>query len=144
MWKPTVSRARNSRKIRLRRHLHFYVAHPARRPGGSGSYIFIYSGILVLQGPVNVKLEIDIDLPSQILGQIPADELGQLCRTEIVLRLYSEDKLAPAEAAKLLRLSRIQFLDLLRERGVGFRVELDDEDFRQIRELRQRYNPKAS
>jgi len=99
---------------------------------------------MILQGPANVKLEIDIDLPSHILGQIPADELGQLCGTEIVLRLYSEDKLAPAEAAKLLRLSRIQFLDLLRERGVGFRVDLDDEDFRQIRELRQRYTPKAS
>jgi hypothetical protein len=35
-------------------------------------------------------------------------------------------------------------LDLLRERGVGFQVELDDEDFRQIRELRHRYAPKAS
>jgi hypothetical protein len=92
---------------------------------------------MILLGPVNVKLEIDIDLPPRILDQIPPDELGKLCGTEIVLRLYSEDKLAPAEAAKLLGLSRLQFLDLLRERGVGFRVELDEEDFRQIRELRQ-------
>jgi len=86
-----------------------------------------------------VKLEIDIDLPREILEQIPAPDLGKLCRTEIVLRLYSEGKLAPVQGAALVGLSRIQFLDLLRERGVGFRVDLDEEDFRQLDELRQRY-----
>lgn len=91
-----------------------------------------------------MKLEIDVDLPRGILDRIPVDELGKLCGTEIVLRLYRERKLAPAQAAKLLRLSRIQFLDILRERGVGFLVELEEEDFRQIRELRQRYAPKAN
>jgi predicted HTH domain antitoxin len=98
---------------------------------------------MIAVGLLTVKLEIEVDLPQEVLAQVPARELGKLCGTEIVLRLYSEDKLAPAEAAKLLRLSRIEFLDLLRERGVGYRVELDDEDFRQIRELRQRYAPKA-
>jgi hypothetical protein len=91
-----------------------------------------------------MKLEIDVDLPRGVLDQIPADELGKLCGTEIVLRLYSERKLAPAQAAKLLGLSRIRFLDLLRARGVGFLVDLEEEDFRQIRELRHRYGAKAS
>jgi len=90
-----------------------------------------------------VKLEIEVDLPPEILNQIPSADLGRLCRTEIVLRLYREKKLAPAEAARLLGLSRIQFLDLLRERGPGFLVELEDEDFRQLDDLRQRYPPKA-
>jgi predicted HTH domain antitoxin len=91
-----------------------------------------------------MKLEIDVDLPREILDQIPATDLGELCRTEVVLRLYVEDKLAPVEAAQLLGLSRIQFLDLLRERGVGFLVELEDEDYRQLEDLQQRYTPKAS
>ena len=91
-----------------------------------------------------MKLEIEVDLPQEILKLIPSADLGKLCRTEIVSRLYSETKLAPAEAGRLLGLSRIQFLDLLRERGVGFLVELDDEDFRQLDDLRQRYTPKAS
>jgi predicted HTH domain antitoxin len=99
---------------------------------------------MIAVGLPTVKLEIEVDLPREVLAQIPARELGKLCGTEIVLRLYGERKLAPAEAAKLLGLPRIQFLDLLRERGVGFQVELDDEDFRQIRELRHRYAPKAS
>lgn len=98
----------------------------------------------MILGAVRVKLEIDVDLPREILDQIPRGDLGKLCRTEIVLRLYGEQKLAPAQAAHLLGLSRIQFLDLLRERGVGFQVELDDEDFRQLEDLRQRHSPEAS
>jgi predicted HTH domain antitoxin len=91
-----------------------------------------------------MKLEIDVDLPREILEGIPPAELAQLFRTEVVLRLYAEQKLAPVEAADLLGLSRIEFLDLLRERGVGFLVELEEEDFRQLDELRERYAPKAS
>ena len=90
-----------------------------------------------------MKLEIDVDLPREILDQIPSADLGKLCQTEIVLRLYSERKLATSEAARLLGLTRIQFLDLLRERGVGFLVELDEEDFRQLQNLRDRYALKA-
>lgn len=44
----------------------------------------------------------------------------------------------------MLGLTRIQFLDLLRTSGVGFRVELDDEDFRQIRQLREDHAPKSA
>ena len=91
-----------------------------------------------------MKLEIEVDLPPEILSQIASADLGSLCRTAIVLRLYSEKNLAPAEASQLLGLSRIQFLELLRERGPGFLVELEDEDFRQLENLRQRYTPKAS
>jgi predicted HTH domain antitoxin len=91
-----------------------------------------------------MKLEIDIDLPIEILEQIAPADLGKLCRTEIILQLYSKQKLAPVQAARLLSLSRIEFLDLLRERGVGFLVELDDQDFRQLEDLRQRYPQKAS
>ena len=91
-----------------------------------------------------MKLEIEVDLPREILEGIPVQDLSKLCQTEIVLRLYSENKLAPAEAARLLDLNRIQFLDLLRVRGAGYLVELDEEDFRQLDALRQRYTPKAS
>ena len=90
-----------------------------------------------------MKLEIHIDLPREILDQVPAEDMEKLCRTEIVLRLYGEEKLAASEAARLLGLTRIQFHDLLRRRGMGFKVELDEEDFRQLQELRDQYAPKA-
>ncbi len=91
-----------------------------------------------------MKLEIDIDLPRQVLDQIPSADLSRLCQTEIVLRLYAAAKLAASEAARLLGLTRIQFLELLRQRGVGFLVELDGEDFRQLEDLRDRYSSPAS
>jgi hypothetical protein len=37
----------------------------------------------------------------------------------------------------MLGLTRLQFLDLLSRTGVGFRVELDEEDFAQIRRWRE-------
>ena len=39
--------------------------------------------------------------------------------------------------AGMLGLTRIQLLDLLRRSGPGFKVELDDEDFAQIRRWRE-------
>ena len=91
-----------------------------------------------------MKLEIEVDLPRDVLDQVPPEDLQKLCRTEIILRLYGEEKIAARDAAHLLGLSRIQFLDLLRQRGMGFLVELDEEDFKQIQSLRDQYTPKAS
>jgi hypothetical protein len=91
-----------------------------------------------------MKLELDIDLPHEILSQVPAAELGKLCGEGVVLRLYAEHKLTPADGARLLGLTRLQFLDLLNRRGTGLLVELDAEDFRQIDELSNRYGSKAS
>jgi predicted HTH domain antitoxin len=104
--------------------------------GRSGGNELLYGSTITEVGAANMKLEIDVDLPREILDQIPSAELAKLCETEIVLRLYSERKLAAVEAARLLGLTRIRFLDLLRERGVGFLVDLDDEDFRQLDTLR--------
>jgi len=41
----------------------------------------------------------------------------------------------------MLGWNRIQFLDLLRRTGVGFRVELDGEDFAQLQRRRQDHAP---
>lgn len=49
-------------------------------------------------------------------------------------RLHLE--ITTGEAAEMLGLRRIEFLDLLRPTGVGFRVELDDDDFMMLRRLR--------
>jgi len=91
-----------------------------------------------------VKLEIEVDLPREVVDQVPPEDLQRLCRTEIVLRLYADEKIATSDAARLLGLTRIRFLDLLRQRGIGLLVELDEEDFWQIENLRDQYAPKAS
>jgi predicted HTH domain antitoxin len=91
-----------------------------------------------------MKFEVDLDLPPELLDQIPASEISTLCRSEIILRLFNADKIGSGEAARLLGLTRLEFLDLLRQRGMALRVELTAEDFRQLHELRKRYSPNAS
>jgi predicted HTH domain antitoxin len=68
---------------------------------------------------------------------------AQSIKEQAVLKLYSADRITTGEAAEMLGLARIQFLDLLRASGVGFRVELDEQDFRQIRQQREDRDSKS-
>ncbi|MBI1787425.1 MAG: UPF0175 family protein [Acidobacteria bacterium] len=83
-----------------------------------------------------MKLAFELDLPDGAIDEHSQGELVQCVKEQTVLKLYAERRITTGEAAEMLGLTRIQFLDLLRTSGVGFRVELDDEDFRQIRQLR--------
>lgn len=47
------------------------------------------------------------------------------------------------EAAEMLGLTRIEFLDLLRRSGVGFLVELDEDDCEQLRRARDARRPQS-
>lgn len=67
-----------------------------------------------------MKLEIDLDLPDQILDADAGDRLRQALREDAVLRLYADQKVAPALAAQALGLTRIQFLELTRRRSIPF------------------------
>jgi predicted HTH domain antitoxin len=86
-----------------------------------------------------MKMELEIDLPQEVVAQLPATDLGRLCREEIVLHLHSQRKLTAGDGARVLGLTRLQFLDLLNRRGTGLLVDLDAEDFRQIDELTNRH-----
>jgi predicted HTH domain antitoxin len=84
-----------------------------------------------------VKLEIEIDVPDGAVDEGAEAELIQSVKEQAALKLYSDERITTGEAAGMLGLTRIEFLDLLRRTGVGFRVELDDEDFAQIRQWRE-------
>jgi hypothetical protein len=58
-------------------------------------------------------------------------------KQQTVLKLYADDLVTTGEAAAMLGLTRIQFLDVLHNTGVGFRVELDEQDFQVLRKLRE-------
>ena len=84
-----------------------------------------------------MKLEIELEVPDGAVDKRAEAELIRSVKEQTVLKLYSDDRVTVGEAAEMLGLTRIRFLDLLRRTGVGFQVELDDEDFAQIRRWRE-------
>jgi predicted HTH domain antitoxin len=80
-----------------------------------------------------MKLEIELEVPDGAVDKDAEAELIRSVKEQTALKLYSNERVTTGEAAEMLSLTRIQFLDLLRRTGRGFQVELDDEDFAQIR-----------
>src|ERR1700722_10871986 len=77
--------------------------------GGSRSYIFIYRG--TIEGAM--KLEIELELPDGAVDKSAEAELIRSIKEQTVLKLYAEERVTTGEAAAMLGLTRIQFLDLL-------------------------------
>jgi predicted HTH domain antitoxin len=84
-----------------------------------------------------MRLEIELEVPDGAVDKGDEAELIRSVKEQTALKLYSDERVTTGEAAQMLGLTRIQFLDLLRRTGLGFQVELDDEDFAQIRRWRE-------
>ena len=84
-----------------------------------------------------MKLAFELELPDGAVDQSARAELVRSVKEQTALKLYSEQRITTGEAAEMLGLTRIEFLDLLRKNGVGFQVELDDEDFQMLRRRRE-------
>jgi predicted HTH domain antitoxin len=83
-----------------------------------------------------MKLAFEIEVPDGAVEKGAEAELVRSVKEQAVLRLYSERRVSAGEAAEMLGLTRVELLDLLGRTGVGFLVELDDEDFAQLRRSR--------
>ena len=90
-----------------------------------------------------MKLEIELEVPDGAVDKCAETELIRSVKEQTALKLYSDDRVTTGEAAEMLGLTRIQFLDLLRRTGIGFHVEFDDEDFAQIRRWRDDHAPQS-
>jgi hypothetical protein len=84
-----------------------------------------------------MKLEFELDVPDGAVDKDAEAELVRSVKEQTTLKLYSSERVTTGEAAGMLGLTRIQFLDLLRRTGLGFQVELDDQDFALIRSWRE-------
>ena len=91
-----------------------------------------------------MKLAFEFEVPDGAVDKSTEAELVRSVKEQAVLRLYSQQRITTGEGAEMLGLTRIEFLDLLRRTGVGFLVELDDEDFEQLRSRRKDHAPKNS
>jgi predicted HTH domain antitoxin len=86
-----------------------------------------------------MKLAFELELPDGAVDQSAEAELVRSVKEQTALKLYSEQRVTTGEAAEMLGLTRIEFLDLLRRSGVGFRAELEDEDFQMLRRWREEH-----
>ena len=64
-----------------------------------------------------MKLEIEIELPDGAVDKSAEAELIRSVKEQAVLKLYTDGRVTTGEAAGMLDLTRIQFLDLLRRTG---------------------------
>jgi predicted HTH domain antitoxin len=80
-----------------------------------------------------MRLVIELEVPDGAVIQGAETDFIRSVKEQTALKLYADERITTGEAAAMLGLTRIEFLDLLRRTGTGFRVELDDEDFAQIR-----------
>ncbi len=90
-----------------------------------------------------MKLAFELELPDGAVDKTGEADLVRSVKEQTVLKLYSEQRITTGEAAEMLGLTRIEFLDLLQRSGVGFVVDLDDEDFAQIRRWQKEHGPKS-
>ena len=90
-----------------------------------------------------MKLAFELDIPEGAVDKSTEAELVRSVREQTVLKLYSEQRITTGEAAEMLGLTRIEFLDVLGRTGVGFQVDLDDEDFATLRQRRDARDTKS-
>jgi len=90
-----------------------------------------------------MRVAFELEVPDGAVNKDAEAELVRSVKEQAALKLYADGRITTGEAAVMLGFTRIQFLDLLRTSGIGFRVELDEEDFQMIRRSRQEHASKG-
>lgn len=90
-----------------------------------------------------MKLAFELDVPDGAIDKSAEAEFMRSVKEQTVLKLYSDLRITTGEAAEMLGLTRIEFLDLLHRTGIDFLVELDEEDFEQLRSWRTEHKSKS-
>ena len=65
-----------------------------------------------------MKIEVDIPIPEETLDESAKERLRHDALEAAVLRLFGERRISSAEAAQDLGLTRVQFMELTRKRGI--------------------------
>jgi predicted HTH domain antitoxin len=91
-----------------------------------------------------VKLVVELEIPDGAIDVRSEREFVRSVKEQTALRLYSEERVTTGEAAAMLGMTRIEFLDLLRQTGGEFITDLDREDFEQLRRAHATGRPQSA
>jgi predicted HTH domain antitoxin len=86
-----------------------------------------------------MKLEVEINVAE---GSVDKHELEERVRKEAILALFADRKIPAGQAARDLGLGRIEFMELLKQRGIPYvvyTVEDWEADGSAIEELEKRH-----
>jgi predicted HTH domain antitoxin len=76
------------------------------------------------------KIHLELELPEGLVDPQLEAELVRKFKEDTAVRLFQQGKISSGYAAHLLGIPRVEFLDLLRQRGIPY-VEYSAEDFRE-------------
>jgi predicted HTH domain antitoxin len=71
-----------------------------------------------------MKLEVEINVAE---GTIDKHELGERVRKEAILALFADRKIPAGQAARDLGLGRLEFMELLKQRGIPYVIYTVDD-----------------
>lgn len=84
-----------------------------------------------------------IQIPNNLLNLgISPDEIQNRISEWLVFSLFSEGKISSGKAGKLLGISRLDFIQLLKTRGIAF-INYNEEEIKEEREAVKKLNPKS-
>jgi predicted HTH domain antitoxin len=112
-------------------------------PGGSGQLRFS----LQRYNEDAVRIELDISIPEASLDENAKNRLRRDALEAAILRLFDERRVSSAEAAEELGLTRIQFMELTRRRGIphhDYTAEDLADDLSDLKKIEDQLPPSGS
>jgi predicted HTH domain antitoxin len=75
-----------------------------------------------------MRMELLLDVPEELLEavQTPGSDPAQAVLRELVLALFQDGRLSAGQSAKILRLTRREFHELLKQRQITLPLDLAD------------------
>ena len=90
------------------------------------------------------KTTFSVHVPSNLLNLgLSQEDIQRRISEWLVFSLFSEEKISSGKAGKLLGLSRLEFIQLLKTRGIAFINYTEDEikeEFEAIKKLTPKFN----
>jgi len=90
-----------------------------------------------------LETNLNVRVPSSLLNLgLSQEEIQRRVSEWLVFSLFSEGKISSGKAGKLLGLTRLEFIELLRTRGIAF-VNYSEDEWKEEVEAVKKLKPKA-
>ncbi|MHB8777044.1 MAG: UPF0175 family protein [Anaerolineales bacterium] len=90
-----------------------------------------------------LETNLNVRVPSNLLNLgLTQEEIQRRISEWLVFSLFSEGKISSGKAGKLLGLTRLEFIELLRTRGIAF-INYSDDELKEEIESVKKLSPKS-